>query len=172
MYSGITNEKGEFQIKLPAGQTYEIRIQSIGDEIKYQQFDIPALKKGEFYTENTLTIQYEAGFDFTISNLQFETARADIKPASLPTLNNLVEIMKRKQALHIEIAGHTDSDGDEQANLTLSQQRADAVKNYLVKQGIPSNRIQTRGYGETKPIADNTTPQGKAENRRTEIRIL
>lgn len=171
-YSGITNEKGEFQLMVPVGQTYEIRIQSIGEEISYQKFDLPALKSGEYYTLNTITIQYEAGFEFTISNLNFETNKANIQTASLPMLNNLVEIMKRKQNLRIEIDGHTDSDGDDQANLVLSEQRAQAVKAYLIQQGINGTRIQTKGYGETQPISPNTTAQGKAQNRRTEILIL
>lgn len=171
-YSGITNEKGEFQIQVPVGQTYEIRIQSIGDEISYQKMDLPALKSGEYYTLNTVTIQYEAGMEFTISNLNFETNKAVIQSASLPMLNNLVEIMKRKQTMRIEIDGHTDSDGDDQANLVLSEQRAQAVKAYLIQQGISATRIQTKGYGETKPVAPNTTALGKAQNRRTEILIL
>lgn len=171
-YSGITDDNGQFRIELPAGQTYDVRIQSIGDVIDYNSLDIPALGAGQYYTENTLTIQYEAGFEFTLSNLQYETGKADLKTNSLPMLNNLVDIMKRKRQMRIEIDGHTDSDGDEQANLKLSQMRAESVKNYLIQQGIAANRMVAKGFGESTPIADNTTTQGKAKNRRTEIKIL
>jgi outer membrane protein OmpA-like peptidoglycan-associated protein len=171
-YSGITNETGTFKIDLPAGQVYEINIQSIGNEIKYNTIDIPSLDAGQYYTENTLTIQYDPGFEFTLSNLHFETAKADIKTLSYSVLNNLAEIMLRKTNMRIEIDGHTDSDGDDQANQTLSLKRAEAVKAYLVSKGVASNRIVSKGFGESRPVASNDTAQGKAQNRRTEIIIL
>jgi len=72
----------------------------------------------------------------------------------------------------IEISGHTDDVGDDALNLELSQKRAESVRNYLIKNGIASNRVTAKGYGETQPIADNSTPEGKAKNRRTEVKIL
>ncbi len=74
--------------------------------------------------------------------------------------------------MKIKISGHTDTDGDEASNLVLSQQRADAVKNYLISKGIASNRLIAIGFGETKPIETNTTAEGKKANRRTEIQVL
>lgn len=170
--SGVTNQAGQFVIQLPSGDVYDIRIQSIGDEIEYNTMEIPAVKPGEFFEEAELVIEYDPGSTFSFTNLQFETAKADLKAASYTHLKNLVEIMKRKKELKIRIDGHTDSDGDESANQILSQQRAESVKNYLISQGIDAGRISAKGYGESKPVADNTTPQGKAKNRRTEISIL
>lgn len=171
-YSGITDSKGKFLINLPAGDVYDIKIMSIGDELEYNTLEIPALGQGEFYEKMELTIQYDAASTFNLSNLQFESGKAVLKTESHSMLSNLVEIMKLKSAMRIEIAGHTDSDGDASANEALSKQRADAVKNYLVSKGIAAERIKTVGYGESRPIANNATSQGKALNRRTEIRIL
>lgn len=170
--SGITNAAGQFLIQLPAGDIYDIRIQSIGDEIEYNTMEIPPLKAGEFFQEAELLIEYDPGSTFSFNNLQFETAKSDLKTSSYPILKNLVEIMKRKKELKIQISGHTDSDGETEANQVLSQKRAEAVRNYLISQGIDANRMTAKGFGENKPIADNSTPQGKAQNRRTEISIL
>jgi outer membrane protein OmpA-like peptidoglycan-associated protein len=172
VFSGITNPAGKMVVQLPAGDVYDIRIQSIGEEIEYNTLEIPAVKPGEFFQEAELVIEYDPGSTFSFHNLQFETAKADLKPASYSNLKNLVEIMKRKTDLKIQVAGHTDSDGEENANLLLSQKRAESVRNYLISQGIAAGRIVAKGYGESAPIADNASPQGKAKNRRTEISVL
>lgn len=171
-FSGITDQKGQFLVQLPGGDVYDIRIQSIGDEIEYNTLEIPAVKAGEFFEEAELVIEYDPGTVFSFTNLQFETAKSDLKSASYVHLKNLVDVMKRKKDLRIRIDGHTDSDGEESANQLLSQKRAESVKNYLVSQGIDASRILAKGWGESKPVAENATPQGKAQNRRTEITVL
>lgn len=171
-YSAVTNANGKCAVKLPQGQVYDIKLKSIGDEVEYNTIDVPTLPKGQFYTEMELEITYDAARSFTLSNLNFETAKATIQKASLPVLADLIEVMQLKPELKIEIAGHTDSDGDDAANLNLSKQRAEAVKSYLISKGIDGTRIKTVGYGETRPVADNASAQGKAKNRRTDITIL
>ncbi|MNJ88791.1 Outer membrane porin F precursor [compost metagenome] len=171
-FSGVTDPKGQFVVQLPGGDIYDIRIQSIGDEIEYNTLEIPAAKSGEFFQEAELLIEYDPGSVFSFTNLQFETAKSDLKATSYAHLKNLVEIMKRKKDFRIRIDGHTDSDGEESANQLLSQKRAESVKNYLISQGIEANRIVAKGLGESRPVADNNTPQGKAQNRRTEITVL
>lgn len=171
-FSGVTNAAGKFHIELPQGDVYDIRIMSIGDELEYNTLEIPVLKEGERYETMELEIMYEAAKDYTLDNLQFDTGKSTLKTVSFPILDNVAELLLLKPTMKIEIAGHTDSDGDDAANLVLSQQRADAVKQYLMKKGIAANRMTAKGYGETRPIADNTTAIGKQHNRRTEIRIL
>jgi len=171
-HKGISNAKGEFTIHLPTGQVYDIRIKSIGDEIKYNELEIPTLNEGESFEEVVLTITYEAPKSFTLNSIQFETGKATLKASSYILLQDLVEMMKLKSTMKIMISGHTDSDGDDATNLVLSQKRADAVKQYLVSKGIDAKRIMALGYGETKPVADNSTPEGKAKNRRTEVDVL
>ena len=109
---------------------------------------------------------------YILENVYFNTGSAVLKPESFTSLNNLVEVMKLKPTMVIEISGHTDDVGDDALNLELSQKRAESVRNYLIKNGIASNRVTAKGYGETQPIADNSTPEGKAKNRRTEVKIL
>ena len=91
---------------------------------------------------------------------------------ALVTKKKLAEALQAKPNLIVEIAGHTDSDGSEVSNSDLSQKRATVVTNYLLKRGIDTNRLKPVGYGESSPVASNDTAAGKAQNRRTEVRIL
>ena len=109
---------------------------------------------------------------YTLDNVYFDSNKADIKPESINALNLLVDAMKDDVRMKIEIAGHTDDKGDKNWNLKLSQMRADAVKNYLTSRGINPNRIISKGYGQYKPIADNSTPEGRNKNRRTEVKTI
>jgi OmpA-OmpF porin, OOP family len=109
---------------------------------------------------------------FQLNNVYFDTGKATLKPSSYAELNDLVEYMKLKPSVKIEVAGHTDDVGDDAANMKLSQDRAQAVKAYLMKKGIAADRIVAKGYGETRPVATNETPEGRQKNRRTEVTIL
>lgn len=171
-FSGITDKLGKFRIDLPQGDVYDIRIRSIGEEMEYNTIEIPMLAEYEQFETTELLITYEAPTSYTLSSLEFETAKAVIRPGSYLLLDKLVEIMLQKPAMKIEIGGHTDSDGDTVSNQLLSQQRADAVKKYLISKGVDASRIASRGFGETKPVADNNTSEGKQRNRRTEVSIL
>ena len=171
-YSGITNVAGKFLINLPEGEIYDIKIKSIGDEVEYNTLEIPSLAEDQFYEETQLTITYEASKNYTLNSLQFESGKAELKSNSYALLADLLEIMQLKPDMKIKISGHTDSDGNDASNLVLSQQRAEAVKNYLISKGIASSRMIAIGFGETKPIDTNTTEAGKKVNRRTEILVL
>lgn len=99
----------------------------------------------------------------------FESGKSAIKTASFVNLNKVVEIMNSDPSLKIDIEGHTDNVGNAEKNMFLSQQRADACKNYLKSKGISESRITSTGFGDMNPIADNTTKEGRALNRRTEF---
>jgi outer membrane protein OmpA-like peptidoglycan-associated protein len=101
--------------------------------------------------------------------INFDYNQATIKPESMGTLNMIVQVLKDNPELKFEVGGHTDSDGDDKYNMTLSQQRADAVKSQLIQMGIDTSRLTAKGYGESKPVSDNLTPEGKANNRRVEF---
>ena len=101
--------------------------------------------------------------------INFDVNKAIIKPESMGTLNGIVQILKDNPELKFEVGGHTDSDGDDALNLKLSQQRAEAVRAQLIAMGVTPTRLTAKGFGKTKPIADNTTFDGKANNRRVEF---
>jgi OmpA-OmpF porin, OOP family len=102
-------------------------------------------------------------------SIRFETGRAGIDPDSAGLLDRLTETALRCPTVNIEIAGHTDADGEEAFNQALSEKRAQAVMDYLVKAGLPADRFTAVGYGSTQPVASNDTGEGKAQNRRIEF---
>ncbi|MET0248973.1 MAG: OmpA family protein [Sphingobium sp.] len=105
------------------------------------------------------------------SGITFAYDRADVQPQFQPTLNDVAGVLAQYPKTYIDVFGHTDSDGADAYNQTLSERRAASVADYLVARGVQSARIATRGFGETQPIASNATEQGKASNRRVEIKI-
>lgn len=104
-----------------------------------------------------------------ITHILFDVNKSTIKPESMGSLNEIAKLMKDHSDLKFEIDGHTDSDGSDDANMKLSQSRADAVRSQLVKMGIDESRLTAKGFGETKPIDKNDSAEGKANNRRVEF---
>lgn len=113
----------------------------------------------------------DPGDEFVIP-INFDFAKWDIKPESLPVIDELVDQMMSRPKLKIEIQGHTDNVGTQEFNQVLSEKRANAVKEAIVSRGIDESRIRTRGFGLTRPIANNDTEEGRAKNRRTQFVIL
>jgi outer membrane protein OmpA-like peptidoglycan-associated protein len=111
-------------------------------------------------------------FSGSVKGIQFETGSAEIRKSSFRLLNEAVQVFAKYPTLRIEISGHTDNQGDASFNMRLSQERADAVKQYLTDRGIEARRIETAGYGQDRPVANNRTAGGRAKNRRIEFRIL
>ena len=109
---------------------------------------------------------------WTIGDVLFDTAKASLKPAAYPELDNVVSVLNQNPALNIEIQGHTDSRGSERFNRNLSENRAKAVKDYLTAHGIDPKRLTTAGFGPARPIASNMTAQGRARNRRVQLQPI
>lgn len=112
------------------------------------------------------------GEAIVLKNIFFAFDKSDLLPASYPELNKLVELMKKYPSMRIEIAGHTDYKGSVEYNQKLSNDRANSVVQYLISQGIPASRLTWIGHGKSKPVADNTTEEGRQLNRRVEFTIL
>ncbi|WP_047245229.1 OmpA family protein [Maribacter thermophilus] len=106
------------------------------------------------------------------AGVYFDTNKSDVKGASASTLNKLAGIFKEYPNSNILVEGHTDSAGSDEYNMNLSKQRAQSVTDYLIAQGISPTRFTTKWYGETQPVGDNSTAEGKAQNRRVELAII
>jgi outer membrane protein OmpA-like peptidoglycan-associated protein len=110
--------------------------------------------------------------DRAFDNLEFETGKSVIKASSYPDLNNLADLLIKKPEAKLRISGHTDNVGSEAMNMTLSKNRAMAVRNYLVSKGVAPSKLVVEWFGPTRPIADNSTPEGRARNRRVEMKLF
>ena len=106
---------------------------------------------------------------FVTSGILFDVNKATLKPESMGVINRVVKMMTEHPDLRLSVEGHTDSDGDKARNQELSEERAASVKEALVDRGIESSRLKTKGFGESKPVDSNSTPEGKANNRRVEF---
>ncbi|MEX1003524.1 MAG: OmpA family protein [Crocinitomicaceae bacterium] len=162
---------GKFLLSLNSGANYGIAVKADGYLFHSENFDIPA---GSAYNLVNKTIELKnikVGSKIALRNVFFDTGKSTLRGESSAELDRLVKLMKDVPTLKIELSGHTDNTGSAQGNITLSQDRADAVMNYLADKGISKSRLTAKGYGADKPVASNDTAEGRQENRRTEFEI-
>jgi outer membrane protein OmpA-like peptidoglycan-associated protein len=112
------------------------------------------------------------GGEVILKNVFFDTDKYDLQPQSQSELNKLVRLMEQNPSLSISIEGHTDNVGNENHNMALSENRAKSVYNYLISSGLSDNRLAYKGFGETRPVSENSTDIGKAQNRRTSFIVV
>lgn len=127
------------------------------------------INAGSSITTTTISSEDSAVFDEALYGIEFETGSAVIKSSSYGILNRVYSVMSRRSNFNFEISGHTDNVGSEDANLRLSQARAQSVYTYLVKKGVAGSRLTARGYGSANPVADNGSAAGRAKNRRVQF---
>lgn len=168
-FEGISDVKGKFDIWLKKGEVYQVKILGIGEMKDFNSIEIPN-EPGAY--QGKYQIKFELPISVTLDDVLFETGKAAIKPSSFKSLNDLAELLKRKEKMIIKVIGHTDDRGNANKNTELSLQRAEAVRNYLLKKSGAIGRIQAEGKGSTEPVADNDSEEGRKLNRRTEIRIV
>jgi OmpA-OmpF porin, OOP family len=172
-YQGMSQDNGKFSTRLPAGDKYEIFILGFQDSTSYNFLEIPPLAANQSYKKAFLVnIEFQPAKTFILEDVNYETGKAVLKPESYPALDELVALLVRKDDERIEIGGHTDNVGKPEKNKILSMERAKSVMAYIISKGIDPNRLVAKGYGQTVPIASNKTAAGKAQNRRTEVKIL
>jgi len=162
----------------PRGQSVLLTGAAPDYQAKHRAGEIAASVPGVAGVENEIAIIGEAGtcqeeIDGFLARerVTFKSGRAELNDSSYPILDMLASIA-RNCGVRLEIAAHTDAVGDASINLKLSQRRADEVRRYLVRSGVAAEQVAARGYGETQPIADNGTAEGREANRRIEFRVL
>ena len=162
---------GSFLIAIPGSFNYSFHITSSGKiPISRTLTSDTIFHSGELLNEEFLLSSPSIGNQFRLNNVFFETNSAVLEEISQQELQLVANWMATvEDEVIFELQGHTDNRGSEDWNLTLSQQRADAVRNYLVSIGIPEDRLIARGFGMTRPIDTNETEGGRANNRRTEV---
>lgn len=169
----LQTRSGKYRAALEPGKKYRFRASAEGYTDDEWELDLTTETPENGVAEHDFRLSpMSEGTTFTLENIYFETSSFTLLPESFDELDRFVKIMKDNPQLVIRVEGHTDNVGDFDKNIELSQKRAEAVKNYLVEKGISSERIETRGYGPTKPVAKGASEEQRKQNRRVEIVIL
>ena len=167
-----TDEQGNYFITLPVGKDYVFNVNRKGYLFYSDNFMLSQVAPDSIYEKNIPLQPIEVNASIILKNIFFETNKFQLDPKSQAELDKIVQLLNDNPTLKIEISGYTDNVGKPSDNLSLSNNRAKSVVSYLIGKGIVSQRLVAKGYGETKPVADNTTDEGKAKNRRTELKVI
>jgi outer membrane protein OmpA-like peptidoglycan-associated protein len=166
---------GSFLVTLTANKNYLVNVSKQGFLFYSDNFSLKG-KETDFDKPYELDIPLEpmdTGSVVELKNVFFDVNKWDLKPESKAELNKLIQLLISNPSLRIEIGGHTDNSGDRKFNITLSENRAKAVNDYLIKYGqIDADRLSYKGYADSRPIVPNDSPENKARNRRTEFRVV
>ena len=164
---------GKLMLNLKANHTYTFTVSEKGYMVYTRNMTLGKSNSVSDHFEMKIGLTpIEVGSLVNLYNIYFETNSYALLPNSESELNRVVGFLNSNKSLKVEIQGHTDSSGNPEANLKLSRERAKSVVDFLVKKGIASNRLKYSGYGDTKPIANNDTEEGRKQNRRTTIKIV
>lgn len=174
--SNVTSKNGDgtFMVQLEPNSNFTV----VGKKSSYLSNIEPASTMGlnrstTLYLKLELDVQeVTAGKNIVLNNINFSTGKSEVDAANSSDLNRLVQFLKDNPLLKLEIQGHTDNVGSAAKNKLLSQKRASSVVAYLVQNGIEPERLIAQGYGASKPVAVNTTEEGRAKNRRVEMRLI
>ena len=173
MVSKSDPETGEFLVCIPANADYALNVSRKGYLFYSDHFETKQVYERTHPFLKDIPLQpIEVGERIILRNVFFEYNKHDLKNESRIELNKVVKLMNDNPSLVVELGGHTDNTGTPEYNLTLSENRAISVRNYLIEMGIDEYRMFYIGYGLTMPIASNDTEEGRATNRRTELMIL
>ena len=163
---------GEFFVCLPKGKDYALNVSEDGYLFHSENFTLTEGTKLKPYKKEVALEPIKVGVPVVLNNIFFDTDKYHLKPKSEAELDILHQFLVQNLALKIEISGHTDNKGGSAHNLILSEDRAKAVYDHLVKKGISSERLRFKGFGDTKPRESNDSAAGRAKNRRTEFMII
>lgn len=171
-----TDPTGRYQTQIAEGRKYRLTPMVPNYIPTPEELDTRNVTKGAQLEKNLHVISIDeaiaTGATFRLNNIFFDFDKADLKPESIPELNKLVNLLNDYPVIRVEVGAHTDARGSDDYNQALSERRAQSVVTWLIGQGISAGRLVSRGYGETKPVADNETDEGRALNRRVEFKLV
>lgn len=168
----LSASSGKFKLTLDAGNKYAYVTAAKGYFPATGTFDLTQSKGGQEINSEIVLNPVAVGESITLNNIYFDTGKFDLLPSSSAELDRLAQLMRENSNMEISVEGHTDNLGDFDKNLELSQNRADAVKKYLVSKGIDSVRIGTKGLGSTRPVSKGTSDSERRRNRRVEFVVV
>ncbi len=163
---------GSYKIILPAGAVYSFLASKENIYSVSQNIDLKDIKQYTEMERNLYLTPIQVGSTVRMNNLFFVTGKSEINKWSYPELQRLIDLMKLHLKMEVEISGHSDNIGSDKLNNSLSLERANAVRDYLIKNGIEEKRLIAKGYGKTKPLVSNDTEEGRKKNRRVDFSIL
>ncbi|MEM9390687.1 MAG: OmpA family protein [Bacteroidota bacterium] len=168
----VTDQPGQrYSLSIPSAGTYKVKV-TAPNYIAYQE-ELEVFSAELKLLQKDFTLQeIEVGARVNLDNVLFEQSKPIIIPSSYEQLNQVVTLLRENPSIKIRLEGHTDNRGDAKQNLKLSKERVEAVKAYLVKRGVAKKRVSGKGFGGTKPIADNSKLETRKLNRRVEFIIL
>ncbi len=162
---------GSFLATIPKGNEYSLNASREGYLFYSENFSLDKYKPGKPFILEAPLQKIAVGKKVVLKNIFFDSNKFDLKQESIAELEKIIDFLEVNPKIHIEISGHTDDIGNDQSNMILSQNRSKAVYEYLISHDIDKNRLTFKGYGEIKPVSDNKTEEGRANNRRTEFLI-
>lgn len=172
VYQQVDQNGGWATYSMPLGKSerwFYIHITNGGGSMTFTIVEVAAMEqKVEMSASEMMDALNKDGF-LALYGILFDTGKDTIKPESEPLLAEIVSLLTNNASLKLSVEGHTDNVGNPKANQTLSQKRSESVKKWLVGKGVDGKRLETKGWGDTKPVADNRSEDGRSKNRRVEL---
>jgi len=170
--TAISSDSGVYKVKFAEAKNFGVEV-----VVKDYLFFLDVVNMSKANTDEPMIVDFrldkvKVGTKVVLENIYFETSKATLKPDSYEQLNQVIKFLENNETIRLEISGHTDNTGSLKINTKLSEERAKAVVDYFVAQGISASRLESKGYAFTQPIAPNDTEAGREQNRRVEFKVL
>jgi len=170
--TAVSDSLGNYKLTIPGKKSYGVEIMAKDYLFFLQVIDLTKDTSDLLIKRDFALSKVEVGAKVVLKNIFFETGKATLKSESFTELENVIKFLNDNATVRLEISGHTDNVGSLKSNTKLSQDRAQSVVNYLVTKGIAASRLEAKGYAFSQPLSTNDTPDGRAQNRRVEFKIL
>lgn len=170
--STSNSSTGRYVIFLPAGKNYGMSISDVECVFHSENYNVPQNSGYQEFTNDITLPRFDVGSKIVLRNIFFKVNESVFTPESYPELERLIQLLKKCVDMRVEISGHTDSIGNYEANIKLSEERAKNIMEYLIENGIGASRLEYKGMGYLEPVASNATEEGRKKNRRVEFKIL